>query len=153
MYHNLKVWLSQKCELQSFVFQKVPIRQRLSANQLGGFQYNFRCLKRFFRKVLQKLRSAFLLKLRFLKIRLFVTWLMCLFFVNILNGLLYWQQNVHHRCSIRLYINLRWSTSSRLLQRIAFLVSFYECSIVFLWVNWRSFWTSLYFDPFPSIWV
>ena len=70
---------SQKCELQSFVFQKVPIWQRPLANQLGGFEYNFRCLKRFFRKVRRKLRSAFFLKLRILKIRLLVTWLKCLF--------------------------------------------------------------------------
>ena len=48
------------------------------ANQHGGFEYNFRCLKRFFRKVRRKLRSAFFLKLRFLKIRFLVTWLKCL---------------------------------------------------------------------------
>ena len=77
-YQNLKGWLSQKCELQSFVFQKVSIWQQPLANQLGGFEYNFRCLKRFFRKVQRKLRSAFSLKLRFLKIRLLVTWLKCL---------------------------------------------------------------------------
>ena len=52
--------------------------QQPLANQLGGFEYNFRCLKRFFRKVRRKLRSAFSLKLRFLKIRLLVTWLKCL---------------------------------------------------------------------------
>ena len=76
-YQNLKGWLSHNCELQSFVFQKVPIWQRLLANQLGEFEYNFRCLKRFFRKVPRKLRSAFFLKLRFLKIRLLITWLKC----------------------------------------------------------------------------
>ena len=58
-----------KCELQSFFFQKFPIWQRLLANQLGGFAYNFSCLKRFFSKVPRKLRSPFFLKLRFLKIR------------------------------------------------------------------------------------
>ena len=55
---NLKCWLSQKCELQSSVFQKVSIWKRLLANQLGKFEYTFRCLKRFFRKVPRKLRSA-----------------------------------------------------------------------------------------------
>ena len=71
----LKGWPSKKCELQFFVFQKVPIWQRPLANQLGGIEYNFRSLKRFFRKVRRKLRSAFSLKLRFLKIRLLDTWL------------------------------------------------------------------------------
>ena len=42
---------------------------------LGDMCYNFRCRKR---KVLRKFRSAFFLKLRFLKIRLLVTWLKCL---------------------------------------------------------------------------
>ena len=78
MYQNLKGWLSQKFELQSFVFQKVPIWQQLLTNQLEGFEYNSRCLKRFSRKVQRKLRSAFFLKLTFLKIRLLVTWLKCL---------------------------------------------------------------------------
>ena len=64
---------------QSFVFQKVPIWQRPPANQLGEFEYNFRCLKWFFRKLPRKLRSAFFLKLRFLKIRLLLTWLKGLF--------------------------------------------------------------------------
>ena len=54
------------------------IWQRLLANQLGRFEQNFRCLKWFFRKVPRKLQSAFFLKLRFLKIRLLVTWLKCL---------------------------------------------------------------------------
>ena len=40
--------------------------------------YNFRRLKRFFRKVRRNLWSAFFFKLRFLKIRLLVTWLKCL---------------------------------------------------------------------------
>ena len=75
---NLKGWPSQTCELQPFCFQNVPIWQRLLANQLGGFEYNFRCLKWFFRKLPRKLRSAFFLKLRFLKIPLLVTWLKCL---------------------------------------------------------------------------
>ena len=44
----------------------------------GDLSYNFRCLKRFFRKVLQKLGSIFFLKLRFLKIQLLVMWLKCL---------------------------------------------------------------------------
>ena len=78
-YQNLKGWPSQKCEFQSSIFQKVPIWQQPLANQLGGFEYNFRCLKRFFRKVRRKLRSAFSLKLRFLKTRLLVTWLKCLY--------------------------------------------------------------------------
>ena len=56
----------------------MPIWQQSRANQLGGSEYNFRCLKRFFRKVQRNLRSAFFLKLRFLKIRLLVTWLKCL---------------------------------------------------------------------------
>ena len=55
----------------------MPIWQRLLANQLGRFEYNFRCLKRFFRKVPRKLQSAFFRKLFFLKIRLLVTWLKC----------------------------------------------------------------------------
>ena len=42
MCQNMKGWVSQKCELQSFVFQKVLIWQRFLANQ-----YNFRCLKWF----------------------------------------------------------------------------------------------------------
>ena len=75
---NLKSWSSQKYELQSFAFQNVPIWKQPLANQLGGFESNFRCLKRFLRKVRRKLRSAFFLKLRFLKIRLLVTWLKCL---------------------------------------------------------------------------
>ena len=57
----------------------MPIWQRPLANQLGGFDFNFRCLKRFFGKVRQRLRSAFSLKLRFSKLRLLVTWLKCLF--------------------------------------------------------------------------
>ena len=80
MYQNLKCWPPKKCELQSFVFQKVPIWQRLLANQLGGIEYNFSCLKRLFRKVRRKLRSAFSLKSRFLKIRLLVTLLKCLIY-------------------------------------------------------------------------
>ena len=75
MYQNLKGRPSQKYEPHSFVFQKVPIWQRHLANQLGGFESNFRCLKQFFRKVRRKLQSAFFLKLRFFKIRLLVTWL------------------------------------------------------------------------------
>ena len=67
-----------KMPLQSFVFQKVLISQRPLANQLGGFQYNFRCLKRFFRKMRRKLRLTFVFKLRFVKIRLLITWLKCL---------------------------------------------------------------------------
>ena len=67
---NNVLQLSQKCELQCFVFQKVPIWQQLLANQVGGFEYKFRCLNWFFRKVRRKLRPAFFLKLRFLKIRL-----------------------------------------------------------------------------------
>ena len=77
-YQYLKGWLPQKCELESFVFQKVLIWQQLLANQLRGIEYNFRCLKRFFRKVRRELRSAFFFKLRFLKVRLLVTWLKCL---------------------------------------------------------------------------
>ena len=67
---NLKGWPSQKCELQPFVFQKVPIWQRLLVNQLVGFEYNFRCLEWLPSKLSWKLRSAFLHKLRFLKIQL-----------------------------------------------------------------------------------
>ena len=75
---NLKGWPFQKYELQSFVFQNVPIWQRHVANQLGVFEYNFRCLKRFLRKVPRKLWLTFFLELRFLIIRLLVTWLKCL---------------------------------------------------------------------------
>ena len=53
-------------------FKRCPYDNDQSA---WGFEYNFRCLKRFFRKVRRKLRSAFFLKLRFFKIRLLVTWL------------------------------------------------------------------------------
>ena len=84
-YQNLKGWPFQKCELQSFAFQKKPILQRPQVNQLGGFEYNLRCLKRFFRKVLRKLWSASFLKLRFLKIRLLVTWLKCLIYTFLKN--------------------------------------------------------------------
>ena len=92
-YQAPKGWVSQKCELQSFVFQKVPIWQWLQANQLGRFEYNFRCLKWFFRKLSRKLRSAFFLKLRPLKIRLLVTWLKCL--INGVGGLAGGGRNVH----------------------------------------------------------
>ena len=68
----------QKCKLQSFVVQKVPIWQRLLTNQLEGFEYNFKCLKWFFRNLPRKLRSACFLKSTLLKIRLLVTWLKCL---------------------------------------------------------------------------
>ena len=61
-----KMWTSMFC------LQKMSIWQRLLANQLGGFEYNFRFLKWFFRKLPGKLRLAFFLKLRFLKIRLLV---------------------------------------------------------------------------------
>ena len=100
-YQNLTGWPSQKCELQSFVFQKVPIWQRLLANQLGGFEYNFRCLKRFFRKVPQKLRSAFFLKLSFLKIRLLVTWLKCL-----IEGLRAFAES-----RLKVYCAIKWGVS------------------------------------------
>ena len=76
---NLKCWPCQKSKLQPFVFRKVPIWQRLLANQLRWFEYNFRCLKWLASKLPQKLWSAFLLKQRFLRIRLLVTWLNCLF--------------------------------------------------------------------------
>ena len=68
----------QKPELQPFVFQKVPILQRCLANKIGRFEHSFRCLKWFSRKLPRKLRWAFLLKLRLLKIQLLVTWLKCL---------------------------------------------------------------------------
>ena len=51
-------WPFQKCELKLFVFQKALIWQRLLANQLGRFEYNFSCLKWFFSKLPRKLRSA-----------------------------------------------------------------------------------------------
>ena len=87
LYQNLTGWPSQKCEHQSFVFQKVPIWQQLLANQLEGFECNFRCLKWFFRKLPRKVRSAFFLKKRFLNIRILVTWLKCLFTVYLMNHL------------------------------------------------------------------
>ena len=55
------------------------------------------------------------------------------FFVNILNGLLFSQYKLHHRCStghenvrasenIKIFkVKLSWSKSSRFLQRVAFL--------------------------------
>ena len=51
------------------------------------------------------------------------------FFVNILNGLLFSQYKLHHRSSTWLYIEifkvkLKWSKSSPVLQRIAFLVGY-----------------------------
>ena len=49
----------------------MPIWQRLLANQLEGFEYNFRCLKWFSNKSPRKLRLAFLLNLRNFKIRLY----------------------------------------------------------------------------------
>ena len=67
-----KMWTSIFC------LSKGALWQQLLANQLGRFEYNFRCLKRIFRKVLQKLRSAFFLKFRFLKMQLLVTQLKCL---------------------------------------------------------------------------
>ena len=70
-----------KCSCLNFnlVFQKVPIGQWLKVNQLQEFKCNFRHLKWFSSILLQKLQSDFLLKLRFLKMRLFVIWLKCLF--------------------------------------------------------------------------
>ena len=61
-YQNLKGWLSQKGKLKSFVFQKVRIWQPFLDNQLGGCEYNFRCLKWFFIQLPRMLRSAFLSK-------------------------------------------------------------------------------------------
>ena len=72
---NLKSQSCQKCKLQPFAFQKVPIREWLLPYQLGGFEYYFRFLKWFCSKFPRKLRRSFLHKLRFLKIRLLVTWL------------------------------------------------------------------------------
>ena len=40
-----------ECAFKPFVFQKVPIWQWLLVNQIGRFEYNFRCLKRFSRKL------------------------------------------------------------------------------------------------------
>ena len=74
----LKCWSFQKCEHQPFVFRKVPIWQRLRANQLGGFEYNFRCLELFSSNLTRNLRSSFLLKLPILKVRLLLTSLRCL---------------------------------------------------------------------------
>ena len=53
---NLKDWLTQEWKLQSFVFQKVPIQQLLLANQLGEFEYNFRCRKWFFGRLPRKIK-------------------------------------------------------------------------------------------------
>ena len=44
-----------------FCLQKMPIWKRLLANQLGGLECDFTCLKRFFRKVPRKLRWLFFL--------------------------------------------------------------------------------------------
>ena len=45
---------------------------------IGEIEYNFRYLKWFSSKMPQKLRSTFLFKLRFLKMRLLFMWLKCL---------------------------------------------------------------------------
>ena len=79
---------AQKCELQPFLFQKVPMWYRLLVSQLGGSEYNSRYLKSFFKKLPRKLRSAFLLKLIFLKIRLLVTWPKCLYIYVLYNAFL-----------------------------------------------------------------
>ena len=75
MLQDMKVWISQKCDLQSFVFQQVPIWQGLLAIQLGGFEYSFRCLKWFTGNCRESCDRIFFLKLRSLKVWLLVTWL------------------------------------------------------------------------------
>ena len=77
-YQKLKGLPLQKWEVQSFAFQKGPVWQRFLANQLGGLEYNIRCLKWFSRKLPLKLRTNFFLQLRSLKIQLLFTWLKCL---------------------------------------------------------------------------
>ena len=42
---------SQKCDLQTFIFQKVTISQQFLINKLGRFEYIFRCLKCFFQPI------------------------------------------------------------------------------------------------------
>ena len=70
------------------------------------------------------------------------------FFVNILNGSLFSQCKLHHRCStglghIKTYenieifrVNLRWSKSSQLLQHVAFLANFKNVNAGWDIVNW-----------------
>ena len=62
-----------KMSTSIFCLSKGAHMTTLLANQLGQFEYSFRCLKRFFRKMARKLRSPFFHKLRFLKTRLLVT--------------------------------------------------------------------------------
>ena len=75
----------------------MPIWQRLLANQLGGFEYNSRCLKWFFRKVPRKLPSAFFSSIKIWENTTLVTWLKCLVIA-------YCQQNRHVRLAF--YTNL-----------------------------------------------
>ena len=70
--------ICQKTELQFFIFQKVLMWLGFLTNQLGRFEYNFSCLKWFSSNLPRKLRSAFLPKLRFLKIQLSGRWIKCL---------------------------------------------------------------------------
>ena len=150
-YQNLKDWLSQKYKLQSFVFQMVPISQRLLASQLGGFECNFRCLKWFFRKLPWKLRLALFLKLRFLKIRLLVTWLKCLLQVKLddafrtfILSLLYcefqtdqWISNTEHQhWAIAQYSMSRYNRHSRW-SKCRYL---WEKSYQYLW-----YWCNIFF--------
>ena len=88
----------QKYELQPFVFQKTPVRQRLLTNNPGVFEHSLRFLKWFWSKLPRKLWSAFLLKLRFLKIPLLLTWLKCL--------LLDHEQDVHALTVFQILTNL-----------------------------------------------
>ena len=82
---NLNCWPFQKCELHFFVFQKVPIWQGLLAYQLWAFECNLRCLRWFTSQFPERLRSAFPLKFRLLKIRLLFAWLKCLLIAAMLN--------------------------------------------------------------------
>ena len=78
-YKNLKGWLSQKCvNFSLFSFKKCLYHNDFWSIGLGDLNIILRCMKRFFRKVPRKLQWVFFLKLRFLKIRLLVTWLECL---------------------------------------------------------------------------
>ena len=73
-----KTWTSTYCLLKD-----ANLLKRLLANQLGGFEYNFKCLKSFTSRLPRRFWSTFLLVLRLLKISLSVRWLKCLLLSHI----------------------------------------------------------------------
>ena len=117
-WQNLKDQPCKKYELQTFVFQKVLIRQRL-----GAFEYGLRCMKWFSRKLLQKLLLAFLFKLRYLKIWLLVTWLRFLL-QNQLKSLVLPKNTV----------NYTWTLKNLVFILFAFIWIFFG-GVVSLWVS------------------